>query len=202
MPIERVKCRAKITVGGLTAETPYIQSFNVRKQRGQISTFDASMKIPAGVGGADDIAAGDVIIWAGRDVAEKKIFTGICLNAKISPCFDDPAYVMLSISGADKLILLQGKKFTRRVIKRETAWCAITGVVRRGLRSGKFAYDNESVVEITDGDLEKENRTTASRNENAVNSTNPTTMTNNNEQDIVVPTVEVYNEDKGQAPAQ
>ena len=46
MAIELVKIRAVITIGNsLTVETPFIQSFNVRKSRGQISTFDASLKV-------------------------------------------------------------------------------------------------------------------------------------------------------------
>ena len=45
MAIERVKVRARIDIGGLSVSTPFVQSFNVRKQRGQISTFDASLKV-------------------------------------------------------------------------------------------------------------------------------------------------------------
>jgi len=162
--IKRVKCRASVSIGGITVNTPFVQSFNVRKQRGQVSTFDASLKVPAET--SLNIAGGDVVISAGENSASDTIFTGTCRQAKVSPCFDDPQYVILSISGADKLSLLQGKRFTRRCRATETAWCAITGVTRKGLKSGKFAYNTEPIIDINDGRLEKQNNTTGFRPEN------------------------------------
>jgi len=164
MAIKRVKCRASVSIGGVTVNTPFVQSFNVRKQRGQVSTFDASLKVPAET--SMNIAGGDVVISAGENSASDTIFTGTCRQAKVSPCFDDPQYVILSISGADKLSLLQGKKFTRRCRATETAWCAITSVTRKGLKSGKFAYNTEPIIDINDGRLEKQNNTTGFRPEN------------------------------------
>lgn len=151
MSIERVKVRARVEVGDLSIETPFVQSFNVRKERGKVSTFDATLKVKGGSSPSSSI--GDVKIYAGKDSASKLIFTGLCRSARISPCYDDPDYFILSISGADKLILLQGKKFTRRCRATEASWCAITGLVREGLRSGKLAYSNENVMRLSGGVL-------------------------------------------------
>ena len=164
MGITRVKCRAQVSIGGLTVSTPFVQSFNVRKQRGQVSTFDASLKIPSGTAG--NLAGGDVVIKAGEGSANKTIFNGICRAAKVSPCFDDPSFVILSVSGADVLSYLQGKKFTRRCIATKSTWCAITGVNRKGLKSGKFAFNNEPQIEINDGICEKQDNRTGQRPEN------------------------------------
>ena len=154
MAIRRIKIRARIEVSGITAETPYIQSFNVNKRRGQVSTFDASLKVSSdSVGGS--IAGGMVVIYAGEGDSGKsnKIFTGICRAAKISPCFDDPKYVILSISGADQMSLLEGKRYTRRCRSSQSTWTAITGVIRKGLKSGKFAYTREPTIELNPGTL-------------------------------------------------
>lgn len=160
MAIERVKIRATVEIGNLIVSTPYIQSFNVRRQRGQVSTFDASLKVSHDeIGSA--ITGGAVVIKAGEDTPADTIFTGICRSAKISPCYDDPKYVILSVSGADQMSLLQGKKFTRRCRASKSTWVAITGVVREGLKSGKFAYTNEPTIEIDQGRLEKQNNVTA-----------------------------------------
>ena len=80
-----VKIRASVTVGGVTTETPFIQSFTVNKTRGQVSTFSAALKIPAS--SPADLTGGDVVIKAGEGSPQHTIFTGICRAAKISPCF-------------------------------------------------------------------------------------------------------------------
>jgi hypothetical protein len=159
MSITRIKVRAEVAVGGISVVTPYVQSFNVRKQRGQISTFDATLKIPYGT--STTLAGGDVVISAGTDNQMTTIFTGMCRFAKISPCYDDPAYVILSISGSDKLALLQGKKFTRRCRATNATWCSITGVTRHGLKSGKFAYDVTQVININPGQTQNQSTLTA-----------------------------------------
>ena len=133
MAIERVKVRANITIGRLSVSTPYIQSFNVKKQRGQVSTFDASLKVSHDeISGT--ITGGNVVIKAGSESSMETIFTGMCRTAKISPCYDDPKYVILSISGADASILLQGKRYTRRCRATTSTWVSITGVNREGLK--------------------------------------------------------------------
>lgn len=140
MGIQQVKVRAKITIGNsLTAETPYVLSFNVNKVRGQISTFDASLKILG-----DEInrsIAGDHIkIYAGTSGSylSNVIFSGIVKTIKISPCWDDPNYIYLNVSGEDILSMLKGKKYTRRSTASTAVWYSIDGITRKGLRSGKF----------------------------------------------------------------
>lgn len=197
MAITRVKCRAKVDVAGLIVETPFVQSFNVTKQRGQVSTFSASLKVPAG--SASTLAGGSVKIWAGEGGADNLIFTGMCRTAKISPCFDDPQYVILSISGMDNLIMLQGKKFTRRCRATDSAWCAITGVTRKGLRSGKFAYNTEPVLTMNDGQLEKQDNVTGTRTDNVVDGNHNTTPSSNNEDESVTILIESFSEPQGAA---
>jgi hypothetical protein len=199
MAIQRVKCRAEINIGGVTCRTPFVQSFNVRKQRGQVSTFDASLKIPAGTAG--NLAGGDVTIRAGENSASNLIFTGICRTAKVSPCFDDPQYVILSVSGADKLSLLQGKKFTRRCRATQSSWASITGVVRRGLKSGKFAYNTEANFETNHGRLQKQNPVTGARPLNAIDGKGVGPPASGDNQASVMVQVQVYNEDLGGSPS-
>jgi len=196
MGITQVKCRAEVSVGGITARTPFVQSFNVRKQRGQVSTFDASLKVPAG--SAANLAGGDVVIRAGEGSANNLIFTGICRTAKVSPCFDDPHYVILSVSGSDKLSLLQGKKFTRRCRSTKAAWASITGVVRKGLKSGKFAYNTEANFDITEGKLQKQDPTTGTRPLNAVDGLGIGPPASGENESSVMIQVQVYNEDLGE----
>lgn len=141
MSIKMVKIRAKITIGTtLTVETPYIQSFSVNKTRGQPSTFNASLKV-AGDRIYGTTGGAHIKIYAGSKstYTSNLIFSGKVLKSTISPNFEDPTYVILSISGADILHTLQGKKYTRRSIASESSWVSINGVVRQGLRSGKFA---------------------------------------------------------------
>jgi len=150
MSIEVIPVRATVKLNGLEIKTPYVLSFSVRKARGQISTFDASLKVSH-----DDIngfvAGGNVSISAGVKGSEKKIFTGIVTQAKIEPCHDDPIYVILSISGKDALMLLEGKKFTRRCRATKGSFCTITAVGRRGLKSGKWAFQSPNTITMDTG---------------------------------------------------
>ncbi len=158
MSITQVQCRAKVIVGGLAIETPFIQSFNVRKQRGQVGTFDASLKVlGSSISGASAVGGNTQIYGQGI-----LIFTGICRQAKLSPCFDDPAYVILTISGADSLSLLHGKKYTKRCRSSQSTWVGITGVVREGLRTGKLIFNNQSMLTTNGGVAEHEHNSIGS----------------------------------------
>ena len=158
MGITQVKVRAKITIGNsLTVETPYILSFNVSKVRGQISTFDASLKIPG-----DDITrsiTGDHIkIYAGTSSSytSNVVFSGIVKNITISPCWDDPQYIFMNVSGEDILSTLRGKKYTRRSTATTASWISIDGVARKGLRSGKFKAQVINKIDIGHADFQHE----------------------------------------------
>jgi hypothetical protein len=143
MSIKAVPCRAEISIGQLTVRTPYVQSFTVRRARGQVGTFDASLKVShEEING--DISGGNAIVRAGVRDDLTTIFTGVVKSAKISPCFDDPHYVILSVQGCEYLGFLAGKKYTRRCRATNGLYCTIQSVVRRGLKSGKFAYDKEA----------------------------------------------------------
>lgn len=162
MPIEKVKIRARIEVGRFNIETPYILSFNVNRTRGQVSTFDARIKIAEGQ--IANMTGGPIKIYAGSGYPRNLIFTGIVKKATISPCFDDPHFVVVNMSGADALSLLQNKKYTRRCIATETAWATIDGVSRKGLKSGKFKYRQQSVLLTTDAELKNSEQLVSTAN--------------------------------------
>ena len=109
MAIERRKIRAQISVGTQNVSTPYVLSFNVRKSRGQSSTFDCSLKVTSTEGAS--LIGGPIEIKAGIEGQLDTIFTGIIKKVTLSPCFDDPEYVIMNLSGTDVLSLLQNKKF-------------------------------------------------------------------------------------------
>jgi len=139
MAINMVKIRARVSIGDLVVETPYILSFNVTKSRGQLSTFSVSLKVKhVDVGGP--IVGDSVLIEAGEGSPAKKIFSGITKSANITPCRDDPLYVILNLSGTDILSVLQGKKYTRRCRSTKGMWVSIESISRPGLKSGKFSY--------------------------------------------------------------
>lgn len=135
MSIDVVKIRATIRSHTLNVSTPYIQSFNIRLSRGQLSSFDASLKV-RGAEILDSLNGGKVSFSV-----PKLIYTGIIKKATLSPCWDDPGYVLLNISGTDVLSHLQGKKFSRRCTASSATWVSITDVVRPGLRAGEFEYE-------------------------------------------------------------
>jgi hypothetical protein len=156
--IQQVQVRAMITIGNaLEVETPFILKFDVTKTRGQISTFSASIKVHG-----DRISSsmsGDVIkIYAGTLSSYKSnvIFSGIVKTINVSPCWDDPQYVYLNLTGEDILSVLRGKKYTRRSRASKAAWISIDGVARKGLRSGKLKAKAEQTIDIVHSDTQHE----------------------------------------------
>lgn len=137
MGIDQVRVRARITVGSISVSTPFILSFNVNKARGQVGTFSAKLKVKGTVLSSQIIASA-VKIEAGEGGPTNTIFTGVVKHVSIQPCWDDPTYVNMDISGEDWLSLLQGKKYTRRVTADTASWVSIDGVARKGIRGGKF----------------------------------------------------------------
>jgi len=155
--ITMVKIRATISVGNFSVSTPYVVRFDVNKSRGQISTFDARIKVHYD---KTVLTGSQLQIRAGSLGHEKLIFSGIVKKATITPCFDDPQYVMMDLSGADVMSLLQGKKFTRRCKASRSAWVSIDSVVRKGLKSGKFKYKTEDILMIDDSELDEDTNLT------------------------------------------
>ena len=137
MGIELIKVRAKISVGNLSVETPFVQSFNVQKTRGQISSFTAQLKVDSDQLSGSNVG-GLVSIEAGANGTMNQIYTGILKKSTIAPCWDDPGYVIWNISGEDTLSLLNGKKYTRRCRSTKHSYVTINSVIRKGLRGGKF----------------------------------------------------------------
>ena len=158
MAINRIQVRAKITIGSLIVQTgdghADVMSFNVTKSRRTPSTFSASLKVSSGAI-TSNLVGSNVKIQAGeKDVSEDNvIFVGFARSAKINPCFDDPYYVVLTISGNDVLSFLQGKKYTRRCRATRSVWVTINSVNRKKLKSGKFEVRKEETFDITDGPL-------------------------------------------------
>lgn len=171
MAIEMVKIRAEVVLGDLIAVTPsgnmrsnnIIMSFNVDRQRGQISSFSASLKVMSDeVKG--NILGSEVVISAGRDSPSNLLFTGICRSANITPCRDDPIFVILNVGGNDILSRLDGKKYTRRCRSTRGTWVSINSITRPGLRAGKLAYTAmDPTIEPMGGDVEKKNNVTSTR---------------------------------------
>ena len=153
MGVTTVPVRATISIGGMSVSTPFVLSFTVRRARGQISTFDASLKVSHDE--VSGLTGGAVSIKAGTKSSQKQVFTGIVRSARMTPCWDDPNYVLLTINGNDVLSLLQGKKYTRRCRASRGQFCVITSA-RQGLKSGKFTYDSENVFEMDEGSQEKD----------------------------------------------
>lgn len=144
--IELVKVRARVSIGSdIIANTPYfagvtnqILSFNVDKARGRSASFSASLKVLANQ--ATGALSGDTIVIEAGEDTPRKIFTGIVRGINISPCREDPSYVIMNVSGSDELSKLAGKKFTRRCRATRGTWVSIEGIARPGLRSGAFQY--------------------------------------------------------------
>lgn len=163
--ISMVKVRAVIYLGNsITCATPdtenypdgIIQSFNVSKSRGKPSTFNATLKVKYDV--MDRNILGDVKIDAGVEGSLNRIFTGMVRSAKTSPCNDDPSYIILNVSGVDILGKLDGMKYTRRQRGSKACWVTIDGVSRKGLKSGKFGYQNIDTIITVDTDLNDSNQ--------------------------------------------
>ena len=178
MAIQMIKIRAEISIGSLYAGTPplghpnHILSFNVDKTRGQISTFSVSLKVKHGEVSAN-IVGDSIKISVGENTASNRIFTGMIRSANITPCRDDPLFVILNVSGNDVLSRLDGKKYTRRCRSTKGTWVAINSVNRPGLRTGRMAYISSEPSVSTGGDVDKSDNVTVTRGINWVDADIP-----------------------------
>jgi len=151
MAIQEQHIRATITLGTISVETPYVLSFSVNKVRNGKSTFSASLKVDARE--LKHLTDNKVVIYAGTKNHQNKIFTGYILNSTPSPCWDDPKYVVLNISGSDILYRLENERYTRRQTSASSRWAIITGVQRKAPKGSKFKLVKENVLLPTDGDI-------------------------------------------------
>ncbi len=161
-----VKVRAKVKIGHLTIgpNPPHVQSFSVTRNRNAPTTCSVSVKVRTNASSGSSLTGGNLEIYAGAGgTANTKIFQGVVKTARISPCFDDPSYVILSVTGSDALSLLEGKKYTRRCRGTLSSWVSIEGVARSGLKSGKFAIRQLDEFDVYDGDIQKSNAITETR---------------------------------------
>lgn len=161
MAIEKIPVRAEIYSGGtlgsleLISYTPYILSFNVSKNRGQNSSFNASIKLNSDV--LNKIGK-YIQIRAGRKGDLKTIFTGYVKKMVPNPSWDDPSFFIVNLSGTDALAELADKKITRRQTNSRNSWAKIDSVNRKGPKSGKFKFVKEPSIVVTDGDLSKDSQ--------------------------------------------
>lgn len=141
--ITREEIRAEIDIAGITFETPDVKSFSVSRSRQSLSAnFSASIEVSPNDFTA---AGGDVVIRAGIKGSLKTIFTGVIKSASAKPSWDDSSKVILSISGNDRMYLLDDKKFSRRALNDGLApWASITGVSRRQQVS-QYAWKRKNV---------------------------------------------------------
>lgn len=139
MAIEEVKVRATITIGGLTVETPYVLSFSVTQNRGAPSSMSASLKVK----GTSVASANDLVkVWAGTRGNLDRIFTGDLRKMTISPCWDDPSYIILNVEASDVLARLADTKFSRRQHSQDVMFAVITSA-STSHKSGRFNTINE-----------------------------------------------------------
>jgi hypothetical protein len=151
MGIEVTAIRAKVTFGTVVVETPYILSFGVSKSRNSSSTFNAAVKILTDDLG--NITDNNIVIEAGVLDDLNTIFTGYVLRTAPSPCWEDPNYVTLNISGSDILYRLQNEKYTRRQIAKQNKWAAIDSVTKKADKGAQFKLINSEVLVTTGGSM-------------------------------------------------
>jgi hypothetical protein len=61
--------------------------------------------------------------------------------------------VVLNVSGSDVLYRLENERFTRRQTTSKTTWATITGLHRKGPKTGLFRLVNYNALIPTDGEL-------------------------------------------------
>lgn len=146
MAIEEIKVRAEVIVGTLTTSTPYVLSFSVTRNRGSHGTMSASLKV---LGANVGQASGQVTVRAGVRDSLETIFTGDIRKITISPCWEDPSFVILNIEAADVLARLTDTNFSRRQVSEDAIFATIDQA-DYSYKSGRFNTINEPTkVQIT-----------------------------------------------------
>jgi hypothetical protein len=154
--IRQEQIRAIIEIANLfTVETPYVRSFNISKQRGNIiSTFSATIEILVSdllevVDQSLDLAGRTLTITAGLRDQEELLFTGEIRSVQVNPSWEKPEYFILNIGGRDVMGRLEGKRYSRRV-KWDSAgvWAKITNVRTVRMRKKARGFDKKYVRQI------------------------------------------------------
>ena len=151
MTLQKECINCTVSIGGKNVSTPYIKSFSVNKQRGASSTASASLKMK-GTQSSLSSVGGSMTISCNTNGL---VFTGGIKKISISPCFEDPEYVIVNIEAEDSFEDLSGKKFTRRCRSQLSQWAFITGVSRKGLRDLNFARKKPETSETSGGRLDR-----------------------------------------------
>jgi hypothetical protein len=127
--------RAIISIGDTVFKTPYVKTFNVTRQRGSIwSSATASIELPKGTD--VDFTGGSISITVIVDDVAKKLFTGFVDKVDVTPSQSRYSNTMISINAYDVLYKLRNLKVNRRFqLAADKLWCAITGLVRKDVKT-------------------------------------------------------------------
>ena len=155
LPIEIEQVRARIVINSYVIETPFVKSFNITKSRTSLSnSFSATIEVPvnASFGGLN----GNIYIYAGtkQNYLNRKIFTGTIRQVTANPSPGKPNYMLLNISGNDKMYKLENKRFSRRIpTDGPGVFVTITGsktqrtsgvwTIDKNIRTGKTTYTDK-----------------------------------------------------------
>ena len=154
--IRQEQIRSIIEIGDLfTIVTPYVRSFNINKQRGNlVSTFSATVEILARdllevTEEALDLAGRGITIKAGLRDQEELLFTGEIKTVQFNPSWDKPECFILNLSGNDVMGRLEARRFSRRV-KWDSAgiWAKITGIRTVRYRKVARGFDKKYLRKI------------------------------------------------------
>ena len=129
--LDKQAIRARIVISesqgasSVSVETPYVESFNVHRARGQAAaTFSASIKVTyAQAASLEKIVSSvsnNISIYAGHSTSASsvpKVFTGIIYQSVVNPVRSDARYLMVNLSGKDCMSLMEGQKINRRMKK-------------------------------------------------------------------------------------
>jgi hypothetical protein len=143
--ITREKIRARVTFAdNVQVETPYIKSFSVNRQRGQLSAnFSTTIEVDLNEIGLDATAS-NLVIEAGTENNLITIFTGEIRQVTIEPSWDKPELSVLQMSGNDVMINLEGRSFSRRVQWENSGiWAKITNIDRVHQKRGASSLDRK-----------------------------------------------------------
>lgn len=141
--LEQQSIRARVDSPFGSIETPYVLSFYVNKTRNQLDSFNCSLKVSSSKGPIESDDASTVTISAGVGIP-RKIYTGYIMSVNARPCFEDPDYFIVDISGTDARKFLEGKSFTRRQKIENKSWVEITSVNNKGIKSSKLKHNNKT----------------------------------------------------------